>query len=194
LRATLAAAVEAAAVNEPPAAEPAAAPAVPQASPLAVGVLILESESHTREALRGALTGGDRPVYCAAALEEGIALLARHRIGVIITELVVDGEDLTAALGALRQHDPSLVAIVLTGHADAERAISLINHGQVYRLLRKPVSEQLLRGTVNLASLRFATLLRHPELARRHEAEVPAEPVSRVETSMLARIKRLLRR
>src|SRR6202008_4083905 len=61
----------------------------------------------------------------------------------------------------------------------AQRAIGLINQSQIYRLLRKPVSEQLLRGTVNLASQRFSTLLKHPELVRRNEAEQPAEPAAR---------------
>jgi serine/threonine-protein kinase len=193
LRDTLAAAVSASAVEEAPAA--AAEPALPapqEAAPSTVGVLVLEPDQGTREALNKALSG-DHPVYCAGALEEGLGLLARHRIGVIVTELLADGEDLGNALGALRQYDPSLVAIVLTGQADAQRAIGLINHSQVYRLLRKPVSEQLLRGTVNLASQRFSTLLRHPELVRRHEAEQPAEPAARAASGgMLARIKRLL--
>jgi serine/threonine-protein kinase len=191
LRATVAAAVEASAVDEPAAEAPAEAPSR-ETAPSAVGVLVLEPDPHTREVLRSALAG-DRPVYCAAALDEGISQLAQHRIGVIITELVMNGDDLASALGALRQHDPSLVAIVLTGHADAERAIGLINQSQIYRLLRKPVSDQLLRGTVNLASQRFATLLRHPELVRRNEAELPAAPAARSESlGMLARIKRLL--
>jgi DNA-binding NtrC family response regulator len=191
LRDTLAAAVQASTVAEPAPAEPAAAAAPEQAAPSSIGVLVLEPDPDTREALGRALNG-DHPVYCAAALDEGLGLIARHRIGVLVTELLVDGEDLSAALGALRQYDPSLVAIVLTGQADAQRAIGLINQSQVYRMLRKPVSEQLLRGTVNLASQRFSTLLRHPELVRRHEAEAPAEPAAReAGLGMLARIKRL---
>jgi serine/threonine-protein kinase len=195
LRDTLAAAVQASAVDEPVQAEPALAPlTAEQAAPSSVGVLVLEPDRDTREALGRALAG-DHPVYCARALDEGLGLIARHRIGVLVTELLVDGEDLSSALGALRQYDPSLVAIVLTGQADAQRAIGLINQSQVYRLLRKPVSEQLLRGTVNLASQRFSTLLRHPELVRRHEAEAPAAPAAReAGLGMLARIKRLFAR
>jgi DNA-binding NtrC family response regulator len=191
LRATLAAAVRAAAVDEPAAPVQTAAIAAP-GTPAAVGVLILEPEAQTRESLRAALNGG-HPVHCAAELEEGISLLGRHRIGVLITELLVDGEDLTAALGTLRQYDPSLVAVVLTSQADAVRTINLINQSQIYRLLRKPVSDQLLRGTVNLALQRFANQQRNPELVRRHETEAVVDtPARKNGESMMARIKRLL--
>jgi DNA-binding NtrC family response regulator len=154
---------------------------------------VLESDNAFRQSLKNALEGS-YPVYCAAALDEGLGLLAQHRIGVIVTELLVDGEDLTSALAVLRQHDPSLVAVVLTGQADAERAITLINQGQIYRLLRKPVSDQLLRGTVNLASQRFNNILKRPELLRRHEAEAPPPAASARLGSMFERIRQLLRR
>ncbi|NGY07019.1 response regulator [Solimonas terrae] len=198
LRATLASAVEAATTDVPP---EAAAPieALPDAqlregSQSAVGVLVLDPDAETRTALKNTL-GRERPVYCAASLDEGLGLLASHRIGVIVAELMLEGEDLSLALGALRLHDPSLVAIVLTSQADAQRAITLINQSQVYRLLRKPVSDPLLRGTVNLASQRFTTLSKHPELVRRNETEMPAEPAARTASiGMLARIKRLLLR
>jgi DNA-binding NtrC family response regulator len=192
LRDTLAAAVKASSVTDQPAAPPGPEQDWPDEGLPDVAVLILDPDAQTRETVRNALAGS-RPVYCAAALEEGMRLLARHPIGVIVTELDIEGEDLTAALGALRQHAPSLVSIVLTGYADAARAASLINHSQIYRLLRKPVSDQLLRGTVNLASRRYLTLETHPELVQRHEVEAPVEPAARAQSnSMFARIKRLL--
>ncbi len=195
LRETLAAAARASAVSQSGGAEATTAVAATrEAQDSGIGVLVLESEPQMRAALGHALAG-DHPVYKAAALDEGLTLLAQHRIGVIVTELLVDSEDLTSALGMLRQHDPSLVAIVLTGQADAERAIRLINQGQIYRLLRKPVSEQLLRGTVNLACHRFATLMQHPQLMRRHEVEpTPLPPAHDDKGSLVERIRRLWRR
>ncbi|HET8882226.1 MAG TPA: response regulator [Solimonas sp.] len=195
LRATLASAVEAAATDAAPLPQDIAPQADAGAAPSsAVGVLVLDPDEQTRAALKGTL-GKERPVYCAASLDEGLGLMATHRIGVIVSELMLEGEDLPLALGALRRHDPSLVAVVLTSDADAQRAITLINQSQVYRLLRKPVSDQLLRGTVNLASQRFTTLMKHPELVRRNETELPSEPASQtVAVGMLARIKRLLLR
>ena len=104
-------------------------------------------------------------------------LLERHKIGVIITEIAVGGELVTDLLSALRQHHPSLVAIVLTGKSDAEQGIDLINRGQIYRFLSKPVSEGLLRGSVNLAMRRFEILQKHPAQTLRIAADATPPPL-----------------
>ncbi len=167
LRATIAAAVAAAdaeplplPLDETPVpAAAAATAAAPGAKAVAsnVAVLILDEDVAARELLKEALEG-DRTVYEAGTVDEGLEMLGKHPIGVIVTELVVGGEVLTQLLGALRQHHPALVVVVLTSHADAGHSITLINQGQIYRLLLKPVSESVLRGTINIASRRYEIL------------------------------------
>lgn len=85
---------------------------------------------------------------------------------------------MTHLLTALRQHHPSLVAIVLTSRADAGLGIELINRGQIYRFLSKPISEGMLRGSVNLAVRRFDILQKNPEQTLRLAAEKAPEPPS----------------
>jgi serine/threonine-protein kinase len=194
LRSTIAAAVKASAVDyvkeaEAPDEDLTARVHVPGVDD--VGTLILDDDEATRNTLQRVL-GRERTVYTASNLDEGLDLLERHKIGVIVTEIAVGGEVVTDLLGALRQHHPSLVAIVLTGQSDAEQSIDLINRGQIYRFLSKPVSEGLLRGSVNLAMRRFEILQKHPAQTLRIAAEsTPAPPPESDRRGMFQRIGRL---
>lgn len=156
------------------------------------GVLIVDPDPTVCSVLKGVLER-DRPVFTAHSVEDGLDRLEQHRIGVIVTELVVNGEVVTGMLSALRQHHPTLVTVVLTGQADAAHSIDLINQGQVYRLLQKPVSEGLLRGTMNLASRRFELLETNPEQTRRVAVDPPPAEVVEKRGGLFARIRRLLR-
>lgn len=135
------------------------------------GLLVLDDDEKTCLTLQRVL-GRDRPVYTAHTLDAALAILERHEVGVIISEVAVAGESVIDLLSALRQHHPSLVAIVLASQADAGQSIELINQGQIYRFLNKPVGEGMLRGSVNLAFRRFDILKKNPNQTRRLAADV----------------------
>ncbi len=140
-----------------------------------VGILVLDDDQASRDVLQRVLSN-ERNVHTAKTLEEALEILENHKIGVLITELIVDGETVTHLLTALRQHHPALVAIVLSAQADAGHGIELINRGQIYRFLSKPVGEGLLRGSVNLAVRRYEILDKNPNQTRRFTAEVAPPP------------------
>lgn len=155
-----------------------------------VGILILDDDSEIRQSLKSFL-GVERHAFCASNLEEALGILEQESIGVLVTELVVDGDAITDLLAALREHHPSLVAIVLSAQADAEKSIELINCGQVYRFLSKPVSATLLRGSVNLAARRFEILQNNPDQAQRLVAEKPRRAVTAARRGLMGRIGRI---
>lgn len=190
LRATIAAAVAASDV-EPLNVPPPPSPAVAKPGADGVAVLILDEDAAARALLKRALES-DRPVHEASSVDQSLELLGQHPIGVIVTELVVGGEVLTQLLSALRQHHPALVVVVLTAHADAGHSITLINQGQIYRLLLKPVSESVLRGTINIASRRYEMLRQNPEQIRRTVVEERPMTLPPQRASLLSRIRRVL--
>ncbi len=155
-----------------------------------VGILVLDDDPEIRQSLKSFL-GVERHVYCASTLDGALAVLEEHRIGVLITELTVDGETVTDLLAALREHHPCLVAIVLSAQADAEKSIELINCGQVYRFLSKPVSATLLRGSINLAARRFDILQKNPNSTQRLVAEKPRSTTGADKRGLLGRIGRI---
>lgn len=139
------------------------------------GVLVLDDDEPTRTALHRVLSQ-ERAVYTAQNLDQALDILEKQSVGVLVTDLTVDGDNVSTLLQALRQHHPSLVAIVLSAHADAGQSIELINLGQIYRFLNKPVGEGLLRGSINLAMRRHEVLLRNPQQTLRLVAENTAPP------------------
>jgi serine/threonine-protein kinase len=190
IRATMAAAVKASSVEQitlPAATEGAGI----QQAPSGVGVLVLDDDPQTFATLKNALESS-RDVYAASTVEGCLEILAKQPVGVIFTELVVGGEEVALLLSALREHHPSLVVVVITRQADAGHSIELINHGQIYRLLLKPASDSVLRGTVNIAARRFQMLRQHPEQIQRIVVEPNPILQAPAAGGLLSRIKKIL--
>lgn len=163
--------------------------------PSGAGVLLLDHNAQEREQLLDAL-GRDWPVHTASTFEECVALLEANHVGVLVTEMMIGSDSVTSLLGALRQHQPALVAIVITASADAGQAMQLINHGQIYRLLQKPLKQGVARGTVAVAMRRYDVLSQRPEQAQRLAAVPPPAPVVATleKRGLLARIRNLVMR
>jgi len=78
--------------------------------------------------------------------DEGIAAIKAKtgEFDVVLTDLSLPGEDGFAFLKAIEQIDPTVVRIVITGHATLDNAIAAMRHG-AYDFVGKPfVLEQLL--------------------------------------------------
>lgn len=115
-------------------------------------------------------------VSYAHDLGEAIAAFDREEVGVIVAETRVKGIDMTRMLKLLKQEKPGIVAVVITDKTDAEEVIGLINQGQVYRFIPKPVIPAMLRVVVNSARAKRSQLLEAPEVAHRHAVDqIPEE-------------------
>ncbi len=105
----------------------------------------------------------------AEALEDGEA-------GVLITDYKTNNAILKKIIAALKQRLPQLVTIVVSDARDTTDMISLINYGQVYRYVLKPVEPEKLREEINAAVVHHLYLMSSPESAKRHQvASGPAE-------------------
>lgn len=169
-----------------PETEPQATPAAPigPAEPL----LVLDDDDASVAQLRELLK--DRyTVHHARSIAEGMDILQKTAIGVLVVETVIDGEGVSQLLGLLKQHHPSVVAVVLTGRADADNAIRLINEGQIYRLLIKPARERVTLMTLDSATKRHKTLANNPTLNRRYKVE--EKPASEVSSTLMQRISQI---
>ena len=90
-------------------------------------------------------------VLHAEGLEEAYDYLANEDIGVCITDINVSGENIAPIIFTLKQDAPHLVVLVQTEFQDAGLLIDLINKGQVYRCLPKPMRASLLESSGNRA-------------------------------------------
>lgn len=151
------------------------------------GILLLDQDPDNRSFMKDML-GGDFNMYEAESISAGLDLLEREKIGVVISDIRIEGTPIVELLSTLKQYQPHLVSIIVTNRADAHDAIDLINHGQVYRFLMKPVREAMAKINVRSAVRRHSALLESPDESARYEVEEIKTPTA-VNAGLLDRIR-----
>jgi DNA-binding NtrC family response regulator len=178
-------AARAAASAEHPVAPVPAAPARPLP-----GVLVMDDDSRVPAQIQ-AILGHDCRVFGAHTMDEAVNLLEHEQIGVVISDTRVQDSPVVNLIGTLKQHHPELVSVILTERADAGAAIDLINQGQIYRFITKPIVDGACKITVNSALKHHERLVHSPELHQRYQvAQMPEPPPPTSSTGkLLDRIK-----
>jgi serine/threonine-protein kinase len=146
------------------ASEPASAVGAPAGD---VGVLVLSEDQTLAAGVRDAVRD-PRSVHTATSLEEAVRLLGEEPVGVVVTDLAVDERAITALTSELKREAPELVTIVASDRSDAHVMIDLINQGQVFRFLLKPLSVGQSRIWLSSALNRHRELSTHPSAASRY--------------------------
>ena len=146
-----------------------------------VGVAVFTvNPSFAESAIRSIST--DRSATLATTLVKVAEVLEQREAGVLVTDFSSDIRLLQNMIGALKRHLPELVTIVVSEHRDATDMINLINYGQVFRYVEKPIDAITLRTDVNAAVLKHLQLLEHPELLQRHQVVNLNAPTSGSQT------------
>ncbi|SFF26702.1 Response regulator receiver domain-containing protein [Fontimonas thermophila] len=142
------------------------------------GVLVLDDDPQVPARIQTIL-GADFRVVAARSMEEAVNLLEKERIGVIISDTRVADSPVLGLISTLKQHHPELVSVILTERADAGTAIELINQGQIYRFITKPIHDSQCKITVSSALRQHHRLAQSPELHQRYEVAAPkAQPAA----------------
>ena len=139
------------------------------------GVLVLDDDPSVPTKVQSIL-GNDYRVFGATTMEEAVNLMERERIGVVLSDTRVQDHPVISLIGTLKQHHPELVSVILTDRADAGQAIELINQGQIYRFITKPIHDNQCKITVNSALKQHERLSQNPELHKRYEVEATTTP------------------
>ncbi len=133
-----------------------------------VGVAIFTVNPNFAESAIRSISA-DRSAMLATTLVKVAEVLEQREAGVLVTDFTSDIVLLQNMIGTLKQHLPELVTIVVSENRDTSDMINLINYGQVFRYVEKPVDSDTLRTDVNAAVLKHLQLLEHPELIQRHQ-------------------------
>ena len=181
---TVAQAVEAARATQAAAVAEAAAPSETPATQggngkMTPGLLVLDDNPSVPVKI-GEILGGQQRVFGATTLPEAVSLLEKEQIGVVISDTRIQDNPVTALISALKQQRPEVVCVILTERADADSAINLINQGQIYRFITKPIHDGQCRIMVNSALRQHHRLAHNPVLHQRYEVAFapPPEPAS----------------
>lgn len=158
--------------------EPEQETAAPVSPPMAkrrlatgMGVIVFSAEDEVVQTVQQAVRGR-LPVYQATNVVQVVKLLKEERPGVLVTDISEDRATIQSMTAQLKEHLPELVTIAISQHRDVLDMVWLINHGQIFRFLRKPVSPGRCAISLQAALQHHRTLLKNPDLVKRHEVAV----------------------
>ena len=130
-------------------------------------ILIIDDEEFVRLTLERLLREEGCDVHTAPGGQSGIERLGEQRFDCVITDLRMPGLDGRAVLRWVRDQQPDVDVIVLTGHGDVSDAVSAIKDG-AWDFLVKDIPFDGAAVKAALAKLRTVRDLRRENLAARH--------------------------
>lgn len=93
----------------------------------------------------------DYDIHLARTAEEGLDILRKNQIQVIVTDQRMPAMTGVEFLEKTREEFPDPMRIILTGYSDVEAVIQAINRGQIYRYVTKPWDKDELKVTIDNA-------------------------------------------
>lgn len=132
-----------------------------------VGIVVFTIDSDfATTAIRA--SSSERNTVLATSLGKVAQAVTQENTGILITDFTTNKTTLQRIIGALKKHMPELVTIVVSDGRDTTDMINLINFGQVYRYVLKPISPDQLKKEIRAAAAHHLYLLNNPESAKRH--------------------------
>jgi len=175
-----------------PAPAASAAPAPRPKLAQGLGVVVFSTDSEVVECVQKAVRGR-LPVYTAGNIVQVVKCLTEQRPGVLVTDVSEDKATIQSMTARLKEHLPELVTIAVSQHRDVLDMVWLINHGQIFRFLRKPLSAGRTAISLQAALQHHRLLLKNPELAKRHEVDASTSESSGVMHDVFAKLKGIKR-
>ena len=156
------------------------------------GILVMDSDPQAYATIKELFEKKYRVVY-APSFERALDVLENQEIGVVVSDVFVDKKDATILVKALKAEYPEIVTVILTKFNDANMAVKLINQGQIFRYLSKPIHKAQLRASLETSVIYHNKCKSQPLLLGRHQVEhVDVSPASApMFTTIMDRIKSL---
>jgi DNA-binding NtrC family response regulator len=141
-------------------------------------LLMMEQKKDIRHQIRKFCSDQEIMIYGTQNVEQAVAAAtSRDSIGVAVIELSEDTKSAIQTINLLKQARPELITIALTEEFDAHTAVDLINQGQVFKYLAKPLDINGFQNTIQNAFLRHRYLKDNKQAAQRFKVESPREKI-----------------
>jgi EAL domain-containing protein (putative c-di-GMP-specific phosphodiesterase class I)/CheY-like chemotaxis protein len=117
-------------------------------------VLLVDDDVSILNSLKRILRNEGYDLLVARSALEGLSILAKQAVQVVITDQRMPEMTGTEFLSRVRLLHPETIRIVLSGHSDISTVTDSINKGAAYRFLLKPWDNELLKSEI-LIALRY---------------------------------------
>jgi diguanylate cyclase (GGDEF)-like protein len=112
-------------------------------------VLVVEDDSFFRETFKELLEEDGYEVDVASSGAEALGILSQNEYHVVVTDLMMKGISGLDLLSRVKQYDPTIEVIIVTGHANVETAINALKNGARDYLV-KPINHDEFKHIVAL--------------------------------------------
>lgn len=125
-------------------------------------LLVIDDESPILFSIEQVFEGRHIEVFCANTAEQGLRLFAEEHPDTVLLDIRLGGSSGLDLFKQLRQLDPRVLVIFITGHGTTDTAIEAMKLG-AYDYLVKPLDVTQLRHTVSQA-LAISKLMHQPAI------------------------------
>src|SRR5574344_434185 len=133
-------------------------------------LLIIDDEKNIREGLAANFEMDGYNVKTAADGSEGLSLIEKGDIDLVITDLRMPGVSGEEVLKKVTTETPGIPVIILTGHGSIDSAVDAMRHG-AYDFLTKPLNLDQLGMIVKRALQTRELSLQHQQLQQEVDSE-----------------------
>lgn len=121
-------------------------------------ILLIDDEKDFLEALSERMSTRGMTVSTSTSAKEALETVEKGSFDAIVLDLMMPGMDGMEALRILKEKDPKLQVILLTGHATVEKGVEAIKSGAL-DLLEKPADIETLTRKIKEASAQRMVLV-----------------------------------
>jgi DNA-binding NtrC family response regulator len=114
-------------------------------------ILVVDDEQAILDLAISTLKKYDYQVITAGSGEEGLDVLTRHPVDLIISDQRMGGISGIEFLKMVKKEYPNIITIMLTGFAETETAMRAVNEAGIYKFIVKPWNIVDFRNTVERA-------------------------------------------
>ena len=105
---------------------------------LKCSLLVVDDEVGILKAIKRSFYHTKYQVYTANSAKEGMKVLEEYDIQVVLSDFHMPGINGGTLVKNVKQKYPDIVSMILTGYADFDTAVDVMNSGAVYKFLSKP--------------------------------------------------------
>ena len=127
------------------------------------GILVVDDEPDVVQSVRDLLRL-DYRVFGATRAAEGLDILKREEIHVVMSDQRMPGTTGVEFLRSVKGADPMAIRLLFTGYSDIRAVIDAINEGNVYRYITKPWDPEELQTVIREACDRFDLIVERNQL------------------------------
>ncbi|MEE4242537.1 MAG: response regulator, partial [Desulfopila sp.] len=147
----------------------------------AIKILIVDDEKVIREGVERALSGRGYEIAKAETGERGIEMIKEDTFHIVLLDLMMPGIDGFGVLEWIKEHQPQIQVIVITGFATVSKAVSAMKQG-AFDFVGKPFTPDYIRIVIDRAIEKIS--LRAETKKLRHERSLSLEAIQREQSRL----------